>query len=432
MLSLHDLEAKRGWKLKKVKLSVIILLALPLCLAIGGLQRIAGAAEKGPIKVGFISPKTGNFAQMGTDMADGFNLFLEEIGHQVAGRKIEVIYEDEGAGPATAVNKIRKLIQQDQVNLVAGIFFTPAAYAITPMCIEAGIPVVITLSAGDDLTQRKRSNSLIRVSYTGCQLGHVDGDYAYNKLGWRKVAIIAWDQSYGHELGGSFHRAFEDAGGKVIQKVWVPQGTMDFGPFVASLNRNADGIFAVITGTASVRFLKAMRAAGAMEKWKVLAAGTTTNESNLPGLADDGLGVYSANPYSATLNNPANAKFKDRVTKTLKRGANTNMVCCYTGADWITRAIKAVNGNVENKEMFLNALRAVDIPDSPRGPVKLDKYGHVIDNIYIRRVEKVGNQYQNTILETYPMVSQFFRYNPEEYLKEPVYTRDNPPCKFCE
>ena len=149
---------------------------------------------------------------------------------------------------------MRKLIQQDKIDLVAGIFFTPAAYAIAPMSIEAGIPVVITLSAGDDLTQRKRSGSLIRVSMTGCQLGHPAGDYAYNKLGWRKVATISWDQSYGHELTSSFHRAFEDAGGKVIQKVWVPMGTMDFGPFVANLNRNADGIFTVITGTGERSF----------------------------------------------------------------------------------------------------------------------------------------------------------------------------------
>ncbi len=431
-MNLNRFRTGKVSEFRKTKREIIVLVLLLTCGVVMGGYSSTHGAEKGPIKIGFISPKTGNFAQMGTDMADAFNLFLEEIGYQVAGRKIEVIYEDEGAGPATAVNKMRKLIQQDKINLVAGIFFTPAAYAITPMSIEAGIPVVITLSAGDDLTQRKRSDFLIRVSMTGCQLGHPAGDYAHNKLGWRKVATISWDQSYGHELTSSFHRAFEDAGGKVIQKVWVPMGTMDFGPFVASLNRNADGIFTVITGTASVRFLKAMRAAGAMDKWKVLAAGTTTDESNLPGLADDGVGVYSVDTYSAALKNPINIKFREKVTKMLKRDSNANMACCYTGADWITRAIKAVSGNVEDKGALLKALRSVEISDSPRGPLKLDQYGHVIQNMYIRRVEKVGNTYENTVVETYPMTSQFFRYNPEEYLKQPVYTRDNPPCKFCE
>ena len=175
MMNLNRFRRGKVSEFRKAKGEIIILVLLSVCgVVMGGFSATHGA-EKGSIKIGFISPKTGNFAQMGTDMADGFNLFLEEIGHEVAGRKIEVIYEDEGAGPATAVNKMRKLIQQDKIDIVAGIFFTPAAYAIAPMSIEAGIPVVITLSAGDDLTQRKRSGSLIRVSMTGCQLGHPGG-----------------------------------------------------------------------------------------------------------------------------------------------------------------------------------------------------------------------------------------------------------------
>ena len=91
-----------------------------------------------------------------------------------------------------------------------------------------------------------------------------------------------------------------------------------------------------------------------------------------------------------------------------------------------------INGDVENREKFLKALREVEITNFSPGPLKLDRYGHVIQNVYIRRVDKVGNNYQNTVLETYPMVSQFWKYNPEDYLKQPIYTRDNPPCKNCD
>ena len=122
----------------------------------------------------------------------------------------------------------------------------------------------------------------------------------------------------------------------------------------------------------------------------------------------------------------------DKVHKQLKREATVGMSSNYTGADWITRAIKAVNGDVEDKEKLMQALRAVEIPNSPRGPLKLDKYGHDIQNMYVRRVDKVNNQYQNTVVETYPSVSQFWKYDPETYLKSPVYNRDNPPCKHCE
>ena len=78
------------------------------------------------------------------------------------------------------------------------------------------------------------------------------------------------------------------------------------------------------------------------------------------------------------------------------------------------------------------ALRSVEIPNSLRGPLKMDKYGQLIQNQYIRRVDKVGGQYQNTIIDTYPNPTQFWKYDPETYLKDPVYTRDNPPCRYCE
>ena len=104
----------------------------------------------------------------------------------------------------------------------------------------------------------------------------------------------------------------------------------------------------------------------------------------------------------------------------------------YTGADWIVRAIKAVNGEVENKEKFMQAVRSIEIKDSPRGALKLDPYGHVIDDIFVRRVEKVNGVLQNSIVEKYPQVSQFWKYDPETYMKDPVYARDYPPCKFCQ
>jgi branched-chain amino acid transport system substrate-binding protein len=403
-----------------------------LCLVIGGVGTMAQGAEKGPIKIGFISPHTGNFAQMGLDMVDGFKMYLEEINYTVAGRKIELIVEDEGEIPATAVTKARKLVTHDKVHLVAGVFLTAAVYAVAPVLVEAQTPLIITLSAGDDLTQRKRSKYVMRVSFTGSQLGQVAADYAYKKLGWRKAVTLGMDYGWGHENIGAFQRTFEEMGGQVIQKIWTPMVTADYGPYVASLKRDADGIFEVVTGAASIRFLKTMRSSGLMNKWKVMAPGTATDESLLPALADDGVGVYTVFNYSAALKNPENIKFNEKVLKVIKRDPTLGMAHSYTGADWIIRAIKAVNGDVENKDKFIEAVRAIEIPDSLRGPLKLDKYGHVIQNIYIRQVEKVGKAYQNSIVETYPMASQFWTYDPETFLKSPVYGRDYPPCKFCQ
>ena len=278
---------------KKLGIMVGLLVMVTVFL---GTTVLSSGAEKKPIKIGFIAPSTGNWAQNGMDMADGFRVFLEGINYTVAGRKIEFIVEDEGEAPATAVTKLRKLLNQDKVDLVAGIWATNSAYALAPQCEAAKIPLVITLSAGDDLTQRKRSPYLARVSFTGCQLGHVAGDYAYNKLGWRKVVTLGMDYAWGWESIAAFQRVFEEEGGKVIQKTWTPVTTMDFGPYVSSLNKDADGIFEVVTGAASIRFLKVMKESGMMDKWKVLAPGTATDETLLPGIGDNGIGVYSCFP----------------------------------------------------------------------------------------------------------------------------------------
>ena len=269
------------------------------------------------------------------------------------------------------------------------------------------------------------------MSWTGCQFGHVAGDYAYSKLGWRKVTTLAMDYAWGHESIGAFQRTFEEMGGRVIQKVWTPMTTMDFGPYVASLKRDADGIFEVVTGAASIRFLKSMRESGLMEKWKVFAPGTATDETLFSALGDTGLGVYSVFLWSGALTLPENEKFKEKVRTALKKEPNGTIAVNYTGADWIVRALKAVGGEVESKDKFMQALRAIEIKDSNRGPLKLDPYGHVIQNVYIRRLDKVGGALQNTVVDTYPNVSQFWKYDPETYLKSPVYGRDYPPCKYC-
>jgi branched-chain amino acid transport system substrate-binding protein len=103
----------------------------------------------------------------------------------------------------------------------------------------------------------------------------------------------------------------------------------------------------------------------------------------------------------------------------------------YTGARIINEAVRAIGGKVEDRAALMAALRKVEITDAPRGPVQMDAYGNPTQNIYIRKVQRVGGKLQNTVIYTYPAVSQFWKYNPEEFLKQPVYSRDFPPCRHC-
>jgi branched-chain amino acid transport system substrate-binding protein len=148
-------------------------------------------------------------------------------------------------------------------------------------------------------------------------------------------------------------------------------------------------------------------------------------------LGDEAIGVISAHHYSAALDTPANRKFRAAYEKAYSRSPSFYSENCYTGARVIEEAVKAVNGRVEDRAALMAALRRVEITDAPRGPVKIDAYGNPTQNIYVRKVEKVGGVLQNTVIHTYPAVSQFWTYDPQKFLEQPVYSREFPPCKHC-
>jgi branched-chain amino acid transport system substrate-binding protein len=412
-------------------ISILVTTVLIICFTLVMLLPVSMAAEKGPIKIGFIAPQTGNFAQFGLDMISGAKMFLETKNYTVAGRKVEVIWEDEGGGPDTAVTKTRKLIKNDKVHLVAGVFMTSSAYAVAAVCTELKIPFFVPISGGDDLTQRQSSPYINRLSISGCDWGHVAGDYAYKELGWRKVVAIGMDYSVGYEAVGGFQDVFETLGGKVIQKIWAPMNTMDFGPFIASMDPELDGIYNMVSGAMGIRFLKSKQESGIMSKKGVMAAGTVTDETFLPALGDTALGVLTAHNYSATLENPKNKELRELCKRKLGKDSNWGIASSWVGIDWVLRAIQNINGDVENQDKFMKALRAVQMEDSIRGPLRMDEYGHPIQDFYVRRVDKAATGYQNTVIKTYPKVSQFWTWDAKTYLSKPVYNRDYPPCKFC-
>jgi branched-chain amino acid transport system substrate-binding protein len=148
-------------------------------------------------------------------------------------------------------------------------------------------------------------------------------------------------------------------------------------------------------------------------------------------MGDDAIGIITALQYSAAIDTPANKKFAAAFEAKAAKSPSYYSETTYTNARWIVEAIKAVKGNVENREAFLAALKKVDLADVPRGPIIVDRYGNPIQNIYVRKVEKVGGKLQNTVIVTFPAVSQFWKYDPDQYMKAPLYSRDYPPCKYC-
>lgn len=389
------------------------------------------AQAEGPIKIGFLSPLSGAIAQAGKDMYSGCELFWKESGWQIAGRKLEVVLEDDEGQPAMAVTKFRKLVENDKVHLVAGVILSNVAYALVPQIESQGIPTIYPINSAEDLTQRKRPKWLIRTGFSAGGNMHPFGEYAAKVLGYKKVVTIGLDYAFGWETVSGFQQTFEDNGGQVIQKLWVPLNVQDYGPYLAQVKRDADAVFVVALGRWTLLFAQQYAASGLRGRIPLIAGGTYTDEHILPQLGDESIGVISAHHYSAALDTPANRRFRAAFEKAYNRLPSFYSENCYTGARVISEAVKAIGGNVEDRAAFMAALRKVEITDAPRGPIKLDAFGNPTQNIYIRKVERVGGALQNTVIYTYPAVGQFWKYDPQEFLRQPVYSRDFPPCRHC-
>src|SRR6266849_694334 len=373
-----------------------------------------------PIRIGFIAPLSGPNAQNGRDILNGFLLYLEEIGYSAGGRRIDVIIEDDESIPAVGLTKTRKLVERDTVHLMAGALLSSTGYALAPYIDAMHMPMVYPVVSAADLTQRRRSRWIVRTGYSGSQPNHAFGEYAYHTLKLKTVATIALDYAFGWESVGGFRRTFEVEGGRVTQRIWCPVFVHDFAPYLAQISRDVDAVYALFLGRSALQFMRQYQEFGLKQRVPLIGAGTTTDEHVLPCMGDEALGVITPLHYSAALDTPANRTFVAAYRARYHRVPSYYSESMYTGAKWLVKAAEAVHGNVEDSAAFVDAFRHVKLTDAPRGPVELDDYGNPIENVYIRRVERVNGQLQNTVIETVPQVSQFWKYNPADYLKQPL------------
>lgn len=394
-----------------------------------GWGRPAASQVRGPIRIGFIAPTTGTFAANGRDMLDAFTMFWEERNSTVAGRRVEVIHEDDVGTPAITITKARKLVEHDKVHILVGPLTASSGYAIRDYIHSQKVPSVYPIVSADDITQRQRTPFIIRTGWTSSQPAHPFGEWAVKNLPYRRMASIAYDFAFGHEWVGGFQRTFEEGGGRVVQKLWPPIGAPDYGPYLAQMRRDIDAVFAVFSGGDALRFLDQYRAFGMKARVPMLGGGTLTDEHILPQLGDEALDIITGLHYSAVLSTPENRTFAQAYAKKYTRPPSYYSENTYTAGRFIFEALQAVRGEVENTDRFLHALRKVEASDAPRGPVALDAYQNPVQNVYIRKVERKGGLLQNTVIFTYRNVSQFWKYPAEEYLKQPVYTRDYPPVR---
>jgi len=414
---------------KALVVSLVLATAAALVLALGtGPQ----AQQKGPIKIGFLVPTTGPLSANGKDMLNGMEMFLEEQGYKLAGRDVKLLVEDSAAVPATGLTKTRSLVESQGIHVFIGPLSAAVGYAVAPYLHEKKVPSLFPVVSSEDLTQRKRSPYIVRTGWSSGQPSHPFGEWVYQNLKYRKVAVIGYDFAFGWEVVAGFQRTFEESGGQIVQKLWPPLGTADFGPYLAQLKRDVDAVYAIFSGADALRFTKQYADAGLKDRIPLIGGGTLTDEHVLRTMGDEALGIVDALHYSAALQNPANKKFAAAYEAKYKQIPSYYSEGTYVAGLIVKEALQATRGDIEDGPKFLAAIRKVDLSDVPRGPMKFDEYGNPIQNIYVRKVEKVNGRLQNSVIQTFPNVSQFWKYKPEDYLKNPVYSRDYPPCTHCQ
>ena len=406
-------------------LCALVAVAMAVALALGGSEV---GAQQGSFKIGMIIPLTGVFSSNGRDMQNGLMLALAQAGNKAAGREIQVIVEDDQGVPAQSLTKARKLVELDKVDLLAGPLTANSGYALVDYIKEQKIPALYPVVSSDDLTQRAGTPWIIRTGWSSSQPNHPFGEYAARVLKYKRVATIAYDFAFGWETVEGFHDTFEQNGGRVVIHLWPPIGAPDYSPYLSRIPRDVDAVYATFSGGDALRFLQQYRGFGLEGRIPVIGNGTLTDEHILFEERDLAKGIITPLHYSAALQTAANREFVRAYVKAYNRVPSYYSEATYTGALFVLKGLEAVRGRVSDRQAFVAAVRRVTLPDAPRGPVRLDKWGNPIENVYIRRVDLVNGEPRNTVISTYPNVTQFWTANPDDYLKKPVYTRYLPPA----
>jgi branched-chain amino acid transport system substrate-binding protein len=377
-------------------------------------------AARTPIKIGVLSPLSGPLAALARDVVDGARLYVDEVHGEMAGRKVELIVEDYEFKAAVALTKAKKLVERDRVNVIVGVILSAAVLAMKDYIHAREIPFIVSGAAvAESITLEKPSPYVFRISFSASQVPPPMAKFTYDKLKARTATVIAGDTVGTIELVMGFARAFEEAGGKVVQELYPPIGTTDFGPYIGKIRRDVNVVAALVPGADGIRFIKQYEEFGLKGKIPVVdTAPGITDIAVLPAAGTAAVGMHAPNAYIHTIKSPANQKFVQAFRAKTGRDPGGPGEYTYSALAAINQALQATQGNIEAKAKFLEALRRMDL-EAPRGRIRFDRYQHVIQDVIITRIDKVGDQVVPIVVETFTGVDEFQGLPPEEYLKKP-------------
>jgi branched-chain amino acid transport system substrate-binding protein len=351
------------------------------------------------VKIGLVQSMTGAFNTVGRAAVNGARLYIQEHGDSVAGKKIELIVKDDTSVPDIGKRLAQDLIVNDKVAILGG-GITPSAMTIAPLATEAKIPLVVMVSGASITTER--SPYIVRTSFTLGQSSSIMGDWVV-KNGARKIVTIVNDWAPGVESETTFKDAAIKAGAQIIESLRVPLQNPDFSPFLQRARDLApDTLFVYVPGNQAGVFAKQFLERG-MDKSgiRVVGPGDLTDDDELPGMTDAMLGIVTAHHYSAVHDSALNKSFVAGFEKDYGKRPNFIAVGGYDGMHMIYHALTQGGGDGDS---LLAAMKGFNW-ESPRGPISIDPDTRdIVQNEYIRRVERVDGQLSNVEFATFEAV----------------------------
>lgn len=358
----------------------------------------AGAQE--PIKIGVVYSLSGTYAALGSSSANAVKLAFEEEGSAVAGRKIQIIVEDDEGKPDVALAKLRKLVERDSVDLLHAITFTNIGLAVRDYVDSKKIPW-ISLTGSAALTRDKASPYIFRVAPSNSQWAYATAKWLKEKHGWKKVAWVGANYAAPREAFEAVKKMFGDA---IAVDVWPPLGTPDFAPFLSKLaDVSADGTMVAVWGGDALKFLPQYNDYGLNKKLPLFGMASFTSEENLPGMPKAIEGVLSGFVYCGTLDSPENRKFVESFKAKFKSVPGSYQYLAYVGGKIAIQALKEVGGKIEDKSSFLKAI-ARSRAKGPMGEVSFDKNQGMILDMYVTKVRNRGGTLENECVDRIPQV----------------------------
>jgi len=360
------------------------------------------ARAEDSVKIGLILPMTGGQASTGKQIDNAIKLYMKQHGDTVAGKKVEVILKDDAALPDKSKTAAQELIVNDKVNFIAGFGVTPSAFAAAPLATQAKIPEVV-MAAGTSIITEK-SPYIVRTSFTMAQSSTIIGDWAV-KNGIKKVATLTSDYAPGNDALNFFKQHFTAGGGQIVEEVKVPLANPDFAPFLQRMkDAKPDAMFVFVPAGQGGNFMKQYAERGLdKDGIKVIGPGDVMDDDLLNAMGDAASGTVTAHIYSAAHPSQTNKDFVAAYEKNFGSRPGFMAVGGYDGIHLIYEALKKTNGDT-NGDKLIAAMKGMKW-ESPRGPISIDPDTRdIVQNVYIRKVEKVGGELYNVEFETFDAI----------------------------